>query len=64
METLNVRANAHATNSLMELPGNPTTIVTLIRSNKIALWIDQTYITSKYTTIHLSKAVIKSAILI
>jgi hypothetical protein len=55
METLNVRADALATDGLTDLPGNPTTLVTLIPSSKIGLRINLIDITSKYAT-HIRKA--------
>jgi hypothetical protein len=61
METLNVRADAHATAGL-NVPGAPATIVPLMPSSKVALRIDRIDITSKYA-IHLRKAATKPAML-
>jgi hypothetical protein len=60
METLNVRADDHATDGLTNLPGNPTTLVTLIPSSKIGLRINLINITSKCTT-HMRKAAAEPA---
>jgi hypothetical protein len=60
METLNVRADAHATDGLTDLPGNPTTLVTLIPSSKIGLRINLIDITSKCAT-HIRKAAAEPA---
>jgi hypothetical protein len=49
MKTLNVCADHHATDGLA-IPGDPSTLVTLIPSSKLALRINHTDITAKYAT--------------
>ena len=49
METLNVRADSHATDGL-DIPGEPPRLVTHIPSSKIGLRIAYTDITSHYAT--------------
>ena len=61
METLNMRADAHATDGL-NFPGDPQPTITLIPSSKIGLRIDRTDITSRYAT-HLRKAATKPAMM-
>jgi hypothetical protein len=61
METLNVRTNKLATDGL-NIPGDPSTLVTLIPSSKLALRTNHTDITAKYAT-HLCKAATTPAML-
>ena len=61
METLNVRADAHANDGL-EIPGEPQTTITLVPASKIGLRIGKTDITSKRAT-HLCKAATKPAMM-
>ena len=61
METLNVRADAQATDGL-DTPGDPQTTTSLIPSSRIGLRIDHTDSTSKYAT-HLRKAPRKPAMM-
>ena len=57
-----MRANTHATGSLVDIPGDPQTMITIIPSFKIGLRIDQTDITSKYA-MHLRKAAMKAVMM-
>jgi hypothetical protein len=61
METLNARADAHATAGL-NVPGAPATIAPLMPSSEVALRMDRIDITSKRAT-HLRKAATKPAML-
>jgi hypothetical protein len=61
METLNVRADYHATQGLAT-EGNPSTLVTLIPSSKLGIRIATTDITSHYAT-DLRKAATRPAML-
>jgi hypothetical protein len=61
METLNIRADYHATQGLAT-EGNPSTLVTLIPSSKLGLRIATTDITSHYTS-HLRKAATRPVML-
>jgi hypothetical protein len=60
METLNVRADAHATDGLTDLPGNPPTLVTHIPSSKVGLRIRHVNITANFAT-HIRKAAAEPA---
>jgi hypothetical protein len=55
MESLNVRADSHATSGLSSIEGEPTCTIPLILSSKTALTIVGKDITSHYAT-HLRKA--------
>jgi hypothetical protein len=61
VETLNVRADLHATHGL-DLPDDPPTSVAVTPLSKIALRINHTNITSKHAT-HLRKAAARQAML-